>query len=266
MQFVKYKWDVSKNMSGEPFLFAKGGKIEKVRLLGEDISFTLGRKICIGYTRNGKHFPCPGQRISEEKMCRECMLNDDFFMCVKCDGSECLNESQRNSCIKSKFYIYLAAFSTTLKVGISQEFRILERLVEQGADMGAKIAGVQDGKLAREVEQKISKSLGIVDRISGVDKQKMLFGNINVASMNIFNAYSKLRVNGVSAHLINPEIYNLQSIYRLSSVTSMPKPLRLEEGAEIEGKVVAAKGNILVLENNGFFSLNLNKLVGFETE
>ena len=262
MQFVKYKWDVSRDLKGEPFLFSD--KPEKIKLIGENVSFTLGKKICIGHTKNGKHVSCPGQRITEEKMCRECMLNDDFFMCVKCDGAECINESQRNACVKSKFYIYLAAFSTTLKVGISQEFRILERLVEQGADMGAKIGMVTDGKLAREIEQKISKSLGIVDRISGVDKQKMLFGNINVASMNLFNAYSKLRVNGLSSYLINPEIYNLQNMYRLSSVTSMPKPLDLKEGAEVKGKVVAAKGNIVVLENNGFFSLNSNKLVGFE--
>jgi len=95
-------------------------------------------------------------------------------------------------------------------VGISYERRILERLVEQGADMGAKIGIVQDGKLARIVEQKIRTELNICDRVTGNEKHNMLFGNPNTAAINIFNAYTKLRSNGLSDYLITPEIYNLQ--------------------------------------------------------
>ena len=131
--------------------------------------------------------------------------------------------------------------------------------------MGAKIGSVRDGKLAREIEQKIRKELDIIDRVSGDEKQKMLFGNINTASINIFNAYNKLRNNGLSQYLVYPEIYNLQSIYRLENVPMQPTALTLQEGTKINGHVVAAKGNILVLKDaQNYFSVNASKLIGFE--
>lgn len=267
MQLVKFKWNVNRDLTGEPSLVARrGSELVNIPLLENRLDLNLGKKTCIGHNRKGKYYSCPKSReITTEKMCRECVLNDDFFMCVKCDGSECLNDSQRNDCAKNNYHIYLAAFSSVLKVGISHEFRLIERLVEQGADMGAKIGTVQDGKLVREIEQKIRKELGIIDRVSGEDKQKMIFGNINTASINIFNAYSKLKMNGISKYLVHPEIYNFQNIYRLYNVQSHPAPLVLEEGARIHGDVLASKGNIIILRNNdGLFSVNASKLIGFE--
>ena len=249
----------------EPFLFARDGNaVTKIKLFDERIGMTIGKKYCIGYSKNGRHFDCPKARtVDNEKVCRECALSDDFFLCMKCTGEECINEDQRPSCIENKYFIYLAAFNSMLKVGISYQFRIMERLIEQGADMGAKIGLVKDGKTAREIEQKIGRELNIIDRMSGIDKQKMLFGNINVAAMNIFNAYNKLKSNGLSSYLINPEIYNLQGIYRLSEVKQMPSPFDLREGARIEGDILAAKGNIVVIKNgSGLFSVNASKLLG----
>ncbi|HLC67696.1 MAG TPA: DUF2797 domain-containing protein [archaeon] len=267
MQFVKYRWETS-GLSGEPFLSVrKDNTVGKVRLLDQDVSMKIFEKTCIGYTKKTRHHPCPQNRqVDDERMCRECMLNDDFFMCVKCDGSECINDPQRNSCAKSKYYVYLAAFSDVLKVGISQEHRVLERLIEQGADMGAKIALIQDGKLVREIEQKIRSELGIKDRLRGIEKQKLLFGNPNTSAINIFTAFAKLRKN-FGEYLIGPEIYNLQSIYRINSLSEHPKPFSLDYGSSIEGRIVAAKGNILVMRNSeGLHSFDANKMIGFRTE
>ena len=268
MQLIKYKWDV-RGLSGQPFLVARDGKkTVKIKLFDESISLTLGKKTCIGYTKNGTHFECPAKRsVENERVCRECALNDDFFLCMKCTGEECINEPQRPTCIENKYFLYLAAFGSILKVGISYEFRVLERLIEQGADMGAKIGMIKDGKLARTVEQKIMHELNICDRVSGLDKQKMLFGSLNVASINIFNAYNKLRGNGLSSYLINPEIYNLQSIYRISSVKSMPSNMEVKEGTSLVGDVIAAKGNIIIMKNGtGLFSVNASKLVCCDIE
>ena len=266
MQIMKFKWDCA---LGEPFLFANdSGKISKIKLFDEHLSMKVGKKHCIGYYKNGRHVACLNSRVVDyERVCRECALNDDFFMCMKCTGEECINEPQRPSCIENGYFIYLAAFNSMLKVGMSYQFRIMERLIEQGADMGAKIAFVRDGKLARQVEQKISKELNIIDRVSGIDKQKMLFGNPNVASVNIFNAFAKLKTNGFANYLISPEIYNLQDTYRLSRVTQMPSPIDMKEGAEVRGEVIAAKGNIIIIRNeSGLFSVNASKLLGCHVE
>lgn len=268
MQLIKYKWDVH-GFSGQPFLIARDNSdIVKIKLFDENIKMKFGKKTCTGYAKNGVHFECPAKRtVENEHVCRECALNDDFFLCMKCTGEECINEPQRPSCIKNKYFIYLAAFSSMLKVGISYEFRIMERLIEQGADMGAKIGVVKDGKLARIVEQKIRQELGICDRVSGIDKHRALFGSINTASVNILNAYNKLKCNGISSHLINPEIYNLQNIYRLSSITSMPSLLEVKEDTVMSGAVMAAKGNILVIKNDsGIFSVNTHRLIGCDVE
>ncbi len=268
MQVVKYKWDVNQ-ISGEPFIFVRDEeKLTKLKLFDEKLNMKVGKKLCIGYTKNGKHFECPSARgVDSERVCRECALNDDFFMCMKCTGEECINENQRPACMENKYYIYLAAFGSILKVGISYEYRILERLIEQGADMGAKIGKIKDGKLAREIEQKIRKELNISDRVSGLEKQKMLFGSPNVASVNIFNAFAKLRTNGLSGYLISPEIYNLQNIYRLSRINYTPVARKVEEGLTISGSVISAKGNIMVVKNDlELFSLDANKLIGCHVE
>jgi hypothetical protein len=234
-----------------------------MKLFDEELQITLGKRYCTGYTKNGKHFSCPAKReVITEKMCRECMINDDFFLCMKCDGSECANEIQRKSCAKNKYYLYLAAFNTMLKVGISYERRIFERLIEQGADMGAKIAIIQDGMKVRQMEQEIKKELNIHDRITGIEKQKMLFGNVNVAAVNIFQAVAQLKKNGFS---VQPEIYNLQSVYRLGEVKEVPKRLEIRDGTKLHGSVIAAKGNIIVMKNDSeIFSLNAHRIVGCE--
>lgn len=267
MQLVKYKWTTS-GMSGEPFLFARSsGELVKMKLFDGQLRVKIGKRHCTGYMKGRKHFECPESRlVCEEKTCRECALNDDFFLCMKCTGAECINENQRPSCMENNYYIYLAAFGSILKVGVSYEHRILERLIEQGADMGAKICKVQDGKLARSVEQKIRAELNICDRVTGAEKQRMLFGSINVAAMNISSACTRLRSNGL-APARGTEIYNFQGVYRLASITSVPRAVYADEGSVISGDVIAAKGNIMVLKNeSGLLSVNAHRLVGCDVE
>ena len=268
MQIVKYKW-MTQGMGGEPFFFTKdNGKTGRIKLFDESLHIKIGGKHCTGYVKNGRQVDCPKSRlVIDDRMCRECALNDDFFLCIKCTGEECMNDGQRPSCMENNYYIYLAAFSNMLKVGISHEHRVLERLIEQGADMGAKIGLVKDGKLVRTIEQKIRAELGICDRVTGAEKQKMIFCSPNVASANIFNAYNKLKLNGLSQHLMSPEIYDLQSVYRLGRVDGMPKAVHTSPGHEIRGDVIAAKGNIIILRNeSGLFSVNSHRLIGCDVE
>lgn len=268
MQIVKYKWDIS-GLHGQPFLFLRNeSKIEKMKLFDEDLKIKIGKRHCIGYTKNGKQISCPKNReVNDEKICKECALNDDFFLCMKCDGSMCINESQRESCKKNKYFIYLAAFDKALKVGISYEFRLMERLIEQGADLGAKIGVIKDGMIVREVEQKIKKELNIIDRLTGQQKHGHLFGSPNTAALNISNAYRKLKFTELSKYLVTPEIFNLQETYRLGQLKSKPVLIHPSEGTVIKGSVKAAKGNLIVFEGeNELFSVNAHSLIGSKIE
>ncbi|MBI4170713.1 MAG: DUF2797 domain-containing protein [Candidatus Aenigmarchaeota archaeon] len=261
MQIIKYKWqDWSPH-----FVVRDGGELKKMDLLGKDINFRIGKNICTGFMRDGKHFPCKNRREVVDSICNECKPEDDYFFCIRCDGSECINRKKRDECQENYYYIYLAAFGHMLKVGISHEFRLLGRLVEQGADFGAKIARVQDGKLVRAMEQQIKKEINVVDRITGEQKFSTLFGNPNIAVANIFRAVSLLKTNGFSQHLIGPEVYDLREYYNLQNVLLQPQETAVHEGLDIDGRVVSAKGNLIILQKEKmFFSVNAHRLVGRE--
>lgn len=268
MQAIKYKW-VFSHGGAEPFLIVRNPEgLDRMQLFGGEFSMTICGKKCVGYYRGGRHSECPQQRTIESGWCcNECRLNDDYFLCMQCNGSECINRKQRKECSENVYYIYLAAFSGVLKVGISLERRVLERLVEQGADLGALVALVKDGKEVRLVEQRIAKELSITDRIRGAQKHELIFGNPNLAAINIFNAIKKLRENGFGEYIIPPEIYDLRPYYRLENIFGTPEKISVSDGCVVDGSVVAAKGNIMILENKGsFYSLNSHDLIGREIE
>lgn len=210
---------------------------------------------------------CPNNAQTEKGYyCNDCRLRDDFFLCVQCDGSECINKKRREECKKENYYLYLAAFDSLVKVGISMEFRVMERFVEQGADMAAKAGVVTDGKLARSLEQDVKRSLGIADRVTGDRKHDLIFGSPNRAAASLFDAISRLKETAFAPYMIYPEIHDLRKHYRLSTVHSRPEKFVVKEGSALSGRVVAAKGNIIVIENSGFFSVNAHDLIGREME
>lgn len=260
MQVIKFKWERK-----EPqIILQENGTFKKINLFSQDLSLKLGEKLCIGYFKDGRHYKCPYKNKTEfERSCSDCQRMDDFFRCIKCDGTSCINEKKRNECVKNNYFIYLAAFNTLLKVGISHEQRFLERLVEQGADFGAKIASIKDGKSVRETEQEIKDYLHITDRIKGDEKQEMLFANPNLSIIRLSSAINKLKGNGFP--LVHPEIYDLRKYYRLENTPTKPKKLEIKTNTKITGRVVSAKGNILILRNkNKFYSLNAHGLIGRE--
>ena len=258
MQIISYRWEKFK-----PFITLKDGDTkEKISLLGNEIFFEVDKKFCTGYSKNGKHFQC-NEIVDKEWKCKSCSLNDYFFMCIKCDGKDCKNEKRRDKCMKESYFIYISAFDSILKVGISQGYRLLQRLVEQGSDFGAKIAMVNDGKKVREIEQGICKILSITDRVRGIQKQDKFFGNPNVSMKLIFDAVKKLKESEYSKYMVPVEIFDLRSYYNTDIVKFKPDIMRIHDGSVVKGHVLAAKGNIIAIENDsGLFSINMHELVG----
>ena len=258
LQILRYRWD-----KFEPFFILNDNG--KMRLLGQNISLRFAEKRCIGFFNNGKHNPCPNNSRTEyENMCEDCQKADDFFPCIKCSGLTCLNLKRRGECMKNNYYIYLATFDSLLKVGISYEYRLLERLIEQGADFGARIVLARDGKNARLLEQKMKVFLNAKDRIRGKEKHATLFGNPNNAVAKIYEAINKLKNN---FNLLEPEIFDLRKYYKLQNVLTDPCILETKDNLEINGRMVAAKGNILIFKNQDkFFSIDANSLVGRNIE
>ena len=153
-----------------------------------------------------------------------------------------------------------------IKVGVSLDRRIIERLVEQGADFGARLMQVKDGKEVRIIERNIMNTLNITDRVRGNQKAERIFCNPNVAMKNLYKNIINLK-NLFPEKLNNIEIHDLRNYYRLHNVKKDPKLLKVSNGIKLEGRVVAAKGNIVILNNqNMFYSLNAHEMVGREVE
>lgn len=233
-----------------------------IPLMNQHISMKLGKRFCVGYSKNGKHHECPDKsEVNSEKQCKLCKSLDDFFPCLQCTGF-CTNLKGRKNCMEDGFYIYLAAFGPLLKVGISRDFRVKQRLVEQGADFGALVAKIKDGRVARVYEQRIRRCLGIVDRLKGADKHPHIFSDPKVCIRNINFASEKLKKSTFSEIFQEPEIFDLREHYNL--IDEKSEFLKLNENLMLIGRIACVKGSIALLENGGYHCIDCHGLVGRE--
>ncbi len=250
MRVISFKW---KNF--EPIIVFDDGR--KLPLFDQYLHFKLGKRYCIGYYKNGKRHPCPeNNEVRHGYQCELCKRLDENLPCVQCVGI-CRNPKRRPKCMKETYYLYLAVFGSMLKVGISIEHRIRQRLVEQGADFGVRLFTITDGALARIEEQKIRKYLNIVDRVNGNEKHRHLNGNDDESINIIKKAIELLK----KKYNFSPTICDLRHYYRIKDIKT--KFINLDEGTVIKGKVISVKGNLIVLENNNI-GFNVHQLIGRE--
>ncbi|MFH0836870.1 MAG: DUF2797 domain-containing protein, partial [Candidatus Aenigmatarchaeota archaeon] len=235
-------------------------KIKFHDLFDKKISIKLGDIYCIGYFTNNKRNPCPTkERLLKGTVCKSCQEKDYYHKCLGCSG-DCVNEKHREICKDTTFYTYFTTFGPLLKVGISQEHRFFERMIEQGAELGIKFGRIKDGKEARQIEQKIKKLLLCEDRVYGTFKEQHIFGDPNTVMLKLKDALETIKKNGFTS--LGTEIYDFRKYYRLGKVIKQPKPIAINTGILIEGTVVAAKGNLIILKNNdNFYTVNSHRLV-----
>ncbi len=129
-----------------------GGPVERVSLApGADLEYTLGERHCAGVLDGDTHRACPNDRAPH------CDAHADDWVCARCTGT-CLKTEM--DCFQDHA-VYLAAFApATFKVGVTRLERLSTRLHEQGADRGAHLRSVSNGRVAREIEAEIAADVG----------------------------------------------------------------------------------------------------------
>lgn len=253
-QILKFRWN-----NGMPKLILN---TEENLVLDGKISLKLGNKHCIGYVINNIRYECLKSTNNFNALCPSCQKKDMFYSCIKCDGSRCINPNMREKCKKTLYHIYIAMIGVIPKVGISAAFRIKERLIEQGADFGAIIMSIVDGKEARKLEQRLSKYLNIADKVNSKRKVLSLLSNVNECIANLNKIISKLKFSGLISDF---EIYDFRKHYSLENIWEQPIKINIKPNTVIKGKVVATKGNIIVIENRQkLYSFDAQHLVGYE--
>ncbi len=217
-------------------LIAEEGEIRRETLdPGHELGYTLGERHCAG-TRDGSvHNTCPNPGAPR------CEVHTTPWPCARCSG-DC--EKPIDAC-DQEHAVYLAAFAPDrFKVGVTRSWRLHTRLREQGADRGAHLRTVSDGRIARRVERTIAES--ITDRIPTGRKLRGLHRDVDSqAWRSLLDEHDPVTTYEFG--------YDLE-------LTERPMAETLAAGT-----VVGSQGRVLVIERGGStYAIDLRNLVGYE--
>ena len=210
--------------------------VETVSLApGTVLDYRLGTRHCAGVVVDGDHHPCDA---ADAPHCRD---HDSTWVCARCTGT-CLKDEM--DCYQ-EHAIYLAAFAPdTFKVGVTKRHRLETRLREQGADRGALVRTVENGRVAREIEAGIAER--VPDRVPTATKHR-----------------------GLGRPVDDDAWRALLASFDPLATFEFDYGLDLDERPVAEtlatGRVRGTKGRLLVLHHAGStYAVDLRELVGFE--
>ncbi|GAB6862322.1 DUF2797 domain-containing protein [Haloplanus litoreus] len=212
------------------------GAVEYVSLdPGTELSYRLGDRHCAGVVVDDGHRPCDAD---ETPHCHE---HTSTWVCARCTGT-CLKDEM--DCFDDHA-VYLAAFAPeTFKVGVTKAWRLEIRLREQGADRGAHVRTVANGRIAREIEAELAAE--IPDRVRVPTKRAGLARSVDEAAWEtLLDGFDPLETLDLD--------YGLDLSERPVAETVAT------------GRVRGTKGRLLVLDHAGStYAVDLRDLVGYE--
>jgi len=212
------------------------GTVEYVALdPGTDLAYRLGDRHCAGVVTDEGHRPCDADDAPH------CPDHTSTWVCARCTGT-CLKDEM--DCFDDHA-VYLAAFAPdTFKVGVTKAWRLETRLREQGADRGAHVRTVENGRIAREIEAELATE--IPDRVRVPTKRAGLGRPVDDAAWRrLIEDFSPLETFDLD--------YGLDLAERPVAETLAT------------GRVRGTKGRLLVLDHGGStYAVDLRELVGYE--
>jgi len=237
VQIVGYETAVPETEEAS-LLFASRGDVRRETLVpGTRLAYRLDERRCGGTLEDGEHIPC------ERETAPSCDRHASRWACARCTG-KC--DLPLATC-REEHAVYLAAFApATFKVGVTRSWRLRTRLREQGADRGAHIRTVPDGRVARRIEADIAETVG--DSVRVREKIRGLGRPVDDTAWD-----------GLLAGFDPIETYNFE--YNLG-LSGRPVAETLATGT-----VRGTKGRVLVLAYNGStYAVDLRGLVGYHVE
>ena len=224
--------------SGAALLVADDGQIRRENLTsGATLSYTLAERHCAGTIDDSGHTACSSESAPY------CDRHTSRWACARCTG-EC--DLPLPSC-REEHVVYLAAFApATFKVGVTRSWRLETRLREQGADRGAHLRTVTDGRIARQIEADIAVDVG--DRVRVPTKRRGLHESVDEAAwQDLLADFDPLSTYDFD--------YGLD-------LTGRPVAETLATGT-----VRGTQGRLLVLDTNGStYAVDMRALVGYDVE
>jgi len=206
---------------------------------GTTLAFGLGARRCAGVLDGDVHHPCT------QTAAPYCEFHTSTWVCARCTGT-CLKDEM--DCWDDHA-VYLAAFGPdTFKVGVTKHWRLETRLREQGADRGAHIHTVSNGRIARELEADLAANTTLVDRVRTNEKRASLASQVDQTAWN--------------ALLEKFDVIRTVDFEWGFHCTHEPVAETIATGT-----VIGTKGRLLVLEHGGTaYAVDMRDLVGHELE
>jgi len=201
---------------------------------GTELAYTLDERRCAGTIHDGEHLACDA---AEAPYCAD---HSHTWVCARCTGT-CLKDEM--DC-HDDHAVYLAAFAPdSFKVGVTKAWRLDRRLREQGADSGAHLRTVANGRIAREYEASLTDR--VPDRVRVPTKRASLGSEVDEAAWNaLLDEFDPLETQRFS--------YGLDLTERPLAETVAT------------GTVVGTKGRLVVLERGATtYAVDLRDLVGY---
>jgi hypothetical protein len=227
--------------SGDPaLLVAADGAVDREPLVpGRELDYGLGARRCAGVVDGTDHVPC------DSPAAPRCEAHDATWICARCTGS-CLKAEM--DCHR-EHAIYLAAFApATMKVGVTGRPDPTVRLREQGADRGAIVRRVENGRIARSIEAEIAASTPVPDAVPVGAKIDGMARSVDE------DAWRRLLAE-----------FDVEATHQFEygfDLDAAPIPETVAAGT-----VLGTKGRVLVLERGDErFAVDLRSLVGHELD
>ncbi|WP_336136771.1 DUF2797 domain-containing protein [Natronomonas amylolytica] len=240
MQVVGYETGEREGTAEAALLVAREGLVEREPLPeGRRLDYTLGERRCAGAIDGTEHIACDAGEAPY------CEAHDSTWVCARCTG-DCLKAEM--DCYQ-RHAVYFAAFAPdTFKVGVTKLPRLRTRFREQGADRGAHVYTVENGRIAREIEAELAAEVPIPDAVRVPRKVRGMGRTVDEGAWNRLIADFDIK-----------ETYAFE--YGLD-LDAAPVAETLASGT-----VLGTKGRVLVLERDGGrFAVDMRDLVGHELE
>lgn len=233
MQVVGY----DTGFDGSPaLLVGRDGTVERLALdPGRTLGYTLGGRRCAGVVDGDAHRAC------DRADAPYCEAHTDRWPCARCRGDCSL---PLESC-REDHAVYLAAFApATFKVGVTRSWRLERRLREQGADRGALLRTVEDGRVARRIEAEVAADVG--DRVRVETKIQGLGERVDE------DAWAAL-------------LDGYETVERFTFDDGFGLDGRPVAETLLSGTVRGVKGRVLVVDNGpSTYAVDMRDLVGHE--
>lgn len=233
-------------------IYRQGEEIGKMEVSGKQYLEFSEKLFCIGFRSMEGYFPCP-HKAQNTSQCRLCSFRDISKAYTRGDFSgypELYEEAQ-----KEEYVLYLAGFGHDLvKCGVTRKDRFALRMLEQGADFGCILASFAGPDEVYFAEAQFQSRFQLCNSVRISQKIRRLEFDHSLAKKNFSEAVCLVRESGILNFDQSP-IIDFSSHY--------PRVRGVEEKRHIDGKVLGAKGEILLFESGGrHFAVNMRKKVG----